>query len=242
VGKIRISILALVVILLGCTTVHAGKVRTGKAKGNTFIDSRYGFTFQKNDDWGFRIPKEKSNEPAECRFELYKQSVKLLKRRIVKRFRRGRVIHSEPLDVFTSLSIKGGFFVDTTSLDINGFKWLLIKENRKHKQKLALAELAGFIRHNDCVEQRLIRLGNLGFGYRLSFRSAYSVNSAFSGRNGEVYFTVNAGKVYLFFFTFRDPYYYNTCRREIERMLGTLTFPGKQQELPATVPIKVCMK
>jgi len=118
----------------------------------------------------------------------------------------------------------------------------LIEENRDHKQKLAIAELAGFVRHDECVTQGIVKLGHVGYGYRLSFEPPFSAGSAALPENGEVYFTVHEGKVYLFYFSFRDAYYYYNCWREIERMLDTMTFPGKiRQDSTATGPVKVCL-
>jgi len=216
----------LATLLIGAGGTWAKKIKTGQVKENVFTDTRYGFTFEKNDAWKFKTPKEKPDEPQLFRFELQKTSFQLPKER--------------QFAPESWTAAYGGFFIDTTSLNLEQFKTLLTTENRKHKQKKKLAKYAEIIRDGIFVAEKRYTLGNLGEGHRLTFKEEYDAqivdikgdyNIITDFLMGEVYFTVKAGKVYGFFFTVERAEY-RIVKSEIERMLTTLKFPDREKNKP----------
>jgi|GEM_PF-3559385 len=229
------TVTLLAAILLTSTAAWAGKVKTGKADANVFTDARYGFTFEKNDNWKFKIPKEKPDRPSVYRFELQKSIYQLP--------------HERRFAAETWTIAYGGFFIDTTSLNLEQFKSLLIKENRKHKQKKQLAEVAEIIRDGTCVGEKRYTLGNLGVGCQLTYKEEYDAqikdyrgvyNIITDHLMGDLYFTVDAGKVSGFFFT-AERTDYRICKAEIERMLATLKFPGREKKDSPAAAVKDSM-
>jgi len=220
-----VGVLALSLVLLcGSTSAWAGKQKTGKEEGNVYSDALYGFTFEKNDNWKFKIKKEKPEKPENYRFTIQKVVYQLPPER---RFSR------ETWNV-----AYGGFFVDTTSLDLDGFKTLLIEENRKHKQKGKFTKFAEIVRDGAFAAEKRITFGNLAPGYQLTYKQEFDLQIKDVRGNydivtdflmGDIYFTVNGGKVYIFFFT-SERSEYRLCLQDIGKMLPSITFPGQEDE------------
>jgi len=234
----RRTLIVLTVALCGttwCTAAGGDRVETGEMAGNRFIDARHGFNFEKPHDWKLTVLKEAPVSPSPCRVELRREGIRTLKRVIISGFRKRGASRPEPLDLYEKPTISGGLYVDTTSLDINEFKQVIVGERGGRDQHPALGELVDFLRHSICVRQKLARLGELGVGYELGFRAAVAANPVSSLIHGEVYFTVNAGKVYLFYFSFRQTDFFDDCRSEIERMVNSLAFPEKGRHKSAMV-------
>jgi len=211
-------------LLCGSTIAWADKGKTGEEDGNVYADALYGFTFKKNDNWKFKIKKENPKKPEKYRFTMQKVVYQLPPER---RFSR------ETWNV-----AYGGFFIDTTSLDLDGFKTLLIEENRKHKQKSAITKFAEIIRDGVFASEKRITFGNLAPGYLLTFKQEYDLQIKDVRDNydivtdhlmGDVYFTVYGGKVYLFFFT-SERSEYRLCLEDIDEMLASITFPGQEDK------------
>lgn len=222
-----IFIVLLTALLMVPSMSWAKKAKTGEEDGNVFTDAIYGFTFEKNDTWKFKIDKEDPKKPRKYRFQLQKAVYQVPPDR---QFSRN-----------TWTAAYGGFFIDTTSLDLEQFKTLLIQENRKHKQKKSITKFAEIIRNGLFGGEKRITLGNLGPGLQLTFKEEYDVEIKDARGNynivtdflmGDAYFTVTGGKVYLFFFTAERPDY-RPFKLEIERMLESVAFPGKGNKEPS---------
>jgi hypothetical protein len=224
IGLIAIS----AALICSSSAARADKQKTGTEDGNLYTDALYGFTFEKNDNWKFNIKDEKPEKPEKFRFRIQEANYQLPPER---RFSR------ETWNV-----AYGGFFVDTTSLDLDQFKELLVTENRKNKQKNAFTKFAEIVRNGMFVAERRFKFGNLGLGYQLTFKQEYDAQIKDVRGNydiitdhlmGDVYFTIDAGHVYIFFFT-AERAEYRLCKDEIEKMLDTLHFPGRDEETKTT--------
>ena len=228
--KAATFILMLAILLLASSACWAKKTKTAETDGNLLTDNRYAYTFEKNDNWKFKTNKEKPDKPQFYRFEIQKKSVQMP---IERRF-----------SPETWTNAYGGFFVDTTSLNLEQFKALLIGDNPEHKQKKNIVKKAEIIATGEWVGEKHHKFGNLGPGYQLTFKEEYDVQVRDVKDNynvitdylmGDVYFAVDAGKVYGFFFT-GERAEYRLCKIEIEQMLALLKFPGKDKPKQPPAP------
>lgn len=216
-------IMLLAVLFLASSACGAKKAKTAECEGNVLTDNRYAFTFEKNDNWKFKTNKENPEKPEFFRFEIQKTNSQLpLERKF----------SPESWNI-----AYGGFFVDTTSLDLDQFKLLLAKQNRKNKQIKSIAKKAEIILTGEVVEERQLKFGNLGPGCDLTFKEEYDVqirdvkddyNIITDYLISDVYFAVHGGKVYGFFFT-AERAEYRLCKIELEKMLAGLKFPKREK-------------
>lgn len=222
--KATVLVMALLTAFLFSLTAHAGKIKTGTEDGNVFTDARHGFTFQKNENWKFKFFDENPARPEGFRFRLQKAIYQVPAERQFAR------------DTWTPAY--GGFYIDTTSMDLEQFKTLLVTLDRKNKLRETVAKQAEIIREGLVADtKRTNVLGKLGSGYQITFKQEYAAQTKDVRGNynvitdhlmGDLYLTIAAGKVYMFFFT-AERAEYRLVKEEIERMLGSLDFPAKDK-------------
>ena len=214
----------LALVLAWAFAANAGKVKTGAESGNVFTDARYEFTFEKSENWKFKIFDEDPKRPAGYRFRLQKAVYQVPAERQFAR------------DTWTPAC--GGVFIDTTSMDLEQFKTMLATPDRKNKLRETIGRQAEIIRDGLVGDiKRTDALKKLGPAYQLTFKQEYSAqikdvrgnyNIITDHLMGDMYVTINAGKAYVFFFT-AERAEYRLAREEFERMLASLSFPGKEK-------------
>ena len=197
--RTRIGLLVAVILLSSCAAV----VKTGITKGNLYTDSRHQLSFEKNDNWHFNIPPEGKSELSPCRFSLYRteHGHKQIKRRIVGGERDPVTGHFRPYrqpgPVETNvLSAVAHFYIDRTELDMEAYRDSLMahQEGYEKAKNIAIGELG-----NGCHLIRTIK------------------------PYGDVYFTINNGRVYSIEFYAWELNYYRRCKLELEKMLASIT-------------------
>ncbi len=218
------------VLLLGSTALAAKKVKTGVVEGNTYTDSRYGFTITKNDNWKFKVEKEKPDEPKRVRVKLQKANYQLPMER--------------KFDPSSWTVAYGGFWIDTTSRTTKEFAAMITDIDYKDKQKKELIKFADLINEGELGTEGKIEFGNLGPGFRLVYKQEYVAEITNLKREtdlvndylmGEVYGAVHAGHIYLLFFN-AERADYRLCKREIETMLASVYFPAMDKKKKTATP------
>ncbi len=214
--RMRVLLIGLSILCLGLATGAVAKERTADVEGEVLTDKVYGYTFTKNENWKFDIPKEKPEEPKFLRFEMAKA---------VFQIPADRAFSPETWTV-----TYGGFFVDTTSLTLKEFRDTVIRSEDKHKQRKMIAKRFDLMRNGELNEVLDVQFGAFGPAYCMTYSEEYDVQILDRAENynvitdrliGDLYFTVHGGHVYgLYFFSERADY--RLCRTEVQRMIDSI--------------------
>ncbi|MEW5701213.1 MAG: hypothetical protein AB1792_03180 [Candidatus Zixiibacteriota bacterium] len=217
--RLTTSLLWLAAVMAVTAALAANKQETGQVDGNRYRDRRYGFSFQKYDNWKYgKIAQEDLNKPLRIRFKLTQSNY------YVPADRRAN------LESFTPPSL--GLWVDTSSLPVDSIMAAITDSRSKLKWRKDLATAVPIISKGSIQDASRIQI-NGESGVRQAFRLEYEAQTYDRSRDrysvindaliGELFVVKHGGQMYVFYMLC-ERVVYPQVTDEIKNMILSMDF------------------